>query len=138
MIHNEFVDLECPKCSYNVRAIYGSGFVGYPGETTLRDDILAGLKGDEAKSVMERYPESEVRQTSHFYYCPKCSKLSNHVRTIIYAKKGWANDYNLFTEKVICPDCNIHLEEISLETKYSISCPECKSTLEVISWGNWD
>jgi len=138
MIHNVFLKLECPKCSYKIRAIYGSGFAGYPSESTLKDDILAGLKGDEAKSVMEQYPESEVRFTSHFYRCPKCGKLSNHVRTIIYEKKGWANDYNLFTEKVICPDCNIQLEEIALDTHFSVSCPECKSTLKVNSSGNWD
>ena len=138
MIHNEFFDLECLKCSYHVHAVYGSGFRGYPGEDTLKDDILSGSKGDEAKAIIERYPDSVVRLTSHFYRCPNCSKLSNRIRAIIYENRGWANDYNLFTEKVICPDCNTKLEEISLDSIFSISCPECKSSLSVKSWGNWD
>ena len=138
MIHNEFFDLECPKCSYHAHATYGSGFLGYPGEDTLRDDIIAGIKGNEAKSILERYPDSEIRLTSHFYRCPKCNKLSNHIRTIIYEKKGWYNDYNLFTEKLICPDCNTGLEEISWEDIYSVKCPECKKPLEIIWSGNWD
>ena len=138
MIHNEFVDLECPKCSYHIHAVYGSGFLGYPGEATLRDDILAGSKGDEAKSIIKQHSDSVVRLTSHFYRCPKCGKLSNHIRAIIYENRGWANDYNLFTENVICPDCNTDLKEISLDSISSISCPECKSPLSIKSWGNWD
>ena len=104
MIHNLLYHLKCPRCSYEIRAKYGIGFLGYPGDRTLKDDILAGCKGDEAKSIMERYPESECRYISHFFRCPKCNKLSSCIRTIIYEKKGWYNDYNLFTEKLICPD----------------------------------
>ena len=37
MIQNTCYGLECPKCLYHVNAVYGSGFVGYPGEATLRN-----------------------------------------------------------------------------------------------------
>ena len=138
MIHCEYVDLKCPKCSYQVKALYGTGFLGFPGDDTLREDILAGRKGAEAKTVLERYPDSEARLTSYFYRCPKCRILSSHIRTIIYEKKGWANDYNLFTEKVTCPDCSIQLEEVSPETFYTISCPECNSIMDATDGGFWD
>lgn len=138
MIYNERGTLVCRKCGYSVSAVYGSGMRGYPGERTLKADILAGKKGKEAKAVLEKYPDAITKLTSHFYRCPSCQKLSSHIRIIIYKDVLWANDVNYYTSKTYCSDCGDELEEISYENVFSLRCPSCNHGMETKNWVLWD
>lgn len=122
----------CPQCGFHEVFSTGIGFMWNSEIQDVRKDILNGVYGSAAQTILQETPSASFEAEQAVYKCGKCGQLEQS----LHIKISPSNEVPLVGIKHQCSRCKAIMHR--MKTADELTCPDCHSKLNVDDLFMWD
>ena len=123
----------CPQCGFHEVFFHGIGFMWGSEELEfIRKDILKGVYGSAAQTMLQETPSASFEAEQAAYKCSKCGQLEQS----LCIKIRPSSESHWVTVRHQCNRCKAVMHR--MKTADELTCPDCHSKLNVDDRFRWD
>jgi len=126
MIMAEGFDLVCRDCGKRASITEGMYYAGGWDNPMIRERIMEGKYGQEAKDALEAHPDALYHVEAVAFHC-KGHYIGTKDCLIIYSN-DLSKPEAYFISKPKCPKCR---KELKPWNRGKVTCPKCKGVMEI-------